>query len=145
MAKIQYSKKLRRLQSKLAALSQRIGAAYQAAPDEIISTPFDGCGINIDPANTTRAENPVSLVPPQAAPLPSDSPAAPAGCAPHRSQSAPQSEYERRLPIRHEQVKRFAAKRQLEVLELRAHALHQSSNFLIRGAFAGVRRTTVTY
>jgi|GEM_PF-2812563 len=149
MAKTQYSKKLRRLLSRLHQINRRITEAYQAAPDEIVSTPFDGGGITLShhyhtaQANTTQAGNPASPAPLQAALPSSDSPAHPTDCALPRSESMPQSEYEHRLPIRHEQVKRFAAKRQLEVLELRARALHQSSIFLIQGAFAGVRRTTI--
>ena len=149
MAKIQYSKKLRRLLARLHQINRRIAEAYQAAPDEIVSTPFDGSGITLShhyhaaQANTTQAGNPASQAPLQAALPSSDSPASPADCALPRSESMPQSEYEHRLPIRHEQVKRFAAKRQLEVLELRARALHQSAYLQIQEAFAGVRRTKV--
>ncbi|WP_225748498.1 hypothetical protein [Eikenella sp. Marseille-P7795] len=149
MANIQYSKKLRRAITRLHQLNQRISEAMQAKPDEIISTPFDGSGITLPhhhhaaQANTTQAANPASPAPLQAVALPKDNAASPTGGALPRSQSAQQSEYEQRLPIRYEQVKRFAARRQLEVLELQARALHQSAYLLIQGAYAGVRRTTI--
>jgi len=115
MAKIQYSKTLRRLLARLHQISRRIAEAYQAVPDEIVSTPFDCADSAANPASPTLPQSP-------AAPLPAP------GCATSGQASAPlqsgaRLESEQPLYPRYIRLKHFAAKQQLAILE------HQ---FLIR-------------
>ena len=136
MAKIQYSKKLRRLLARLHQINRRITEAYQAAPDEIVSTPFD-CAVS--------AANPASPTPPQspAAPLPAP------GCATSSQasdplQQEPQSDLEQQLYRRCIQLKSYAAKQQLAVLERRVLSLHCSIVMMLRGASSQARRKIVS-
>ncbi|EEG25167.1 Uncharacterised protein [Eikenella corrodens] len=136
MAKIQYSKKLRRLKMRLQRLNQRIAEAYKAAPDEIISTPFDCAASAANPALPTLPQSP-------AAPLPDP------GCtasvqASVPPQPAPQSDLECQLYRRCIQLKSYAAKQQLAVLERRVLSLHGSIVMMLRGASSQARRKIVS-
>ena len=136
MAKIQYSKKLRRLLARLHQINRRIADAYQAAPDEIVSTPFD-CA--------APAENPASptLPQPPAAPLPAPG-CATSGQASVPPQPAPQSENERQLWRRCERLKRYAAKQQVAVLERRVQGLQQLLAVTLAQVPSLIRRKSVS-
>lgn len=135
MAKIQYSKKLRRLLSRLHRINRRIADAYQAAPDEIVSTPFDCAASAANPALPTLPQSP-------AAPPPAP------GCATSSQasdplQQEPQSDLECQLYRRCIQLKSYAAKQQLAVLERRVLSLHGSIVMMLRGASSQARRKIV--
>ena len=136
MAKIQYSKKLRRLLARLHQINRRIAEAYQAAPDEIVSTPFDCAASAANPASPTLPQSPV-------APLPAP------GCATSSQasdplQQEPQSDLECQLYRRCIQLKSYAAKQQLAVLERRVLSLHCSIVMMLRGASSQARRKIVS-
>lgn len=136
MAKIQYSKKLRRLLARLHQINRRIAEAYQAAPDEIVSTPFDCAAPAANPASPTLPQSPV-------APLPAP------GCATSSQasdplQQGPQSDLECQLYRRCIQLKSYAAKQQLAVLERRVLSLHCSIVMMLRGASSQARRKIVS-
>ncbi|MDU4300802.1 MAG: hypothetical protein E7I45_07520 [Eikenella corrodens] len=115
MAKTQYSKKLRRLLARLHKINRRITEAYQAAPDEIVSTPFDCAASAANPASPTLPQSPVAALQEQGSKALAKSSVVP--------QSAEQSESEQPLYPRYIRLKHFAARQQLAILE------HQ---FLIR-------------
>ena len=136
MAKIQYSKKLRRLLARLHQINRLIAEAYQAAPDEIVSTPFDCAASAANPASPTLPQSPV-------APLPAP------GCATSSQasdplQQEPQSDLECQLYRRCIQLKSYAAKQQLAVLERRVLSLHCSIVMMLRGASSQARRKIVS-
>ena len=136
MAKIQYSKKLRRLLARLHQINRRIAEAYQAAPDEIVSTPFDCAASAANPASPTLPQSPAA--PPQAP-----------GCATSSQasdplQQEPQSDLECQLYRRCIQLKSYAAKQQLAVLERRVLSLHCSIVMMLRGASSQARRKIVS-
>ena len=136
MAKIQYSKKLRRLLARLHQINRRIAEAYQAAPDEIVSTPFDCAASAANPASPTLPQSPV-------APLPAP------GCATSSQasdplQQEPQSDLECQLYRRCIQLKSYAAKQQLAVLERRVLSLYCSIVMTLRGASSQARRKIVS-
>jgi len=136
MAKIQYSKKLRRLNMRLQRLNQRIAAAYQAVPDEIVSTPFDCAASAANPALPTLPQSP-------AAPLPAPG-CATSGQASVPPQPAPQSENERQLWRRCERLKRYAAKQQVAVLERRVQGMQQLLAVTLAQVPSLIRRKSVS-
>lgn len=136
MAKIQYSKKLRRLLARLHQINRRIAEAYQAAPDEIVSTPFDCAASAANPASPTLPQSPV-------APLPAPGCATSSQASDHLQQE-PQSDLECQLYRRCIQLKSYAAKQQLAVLERRVLSLHCSIVMMLRGASSQARRKIVS-
>ncbi|WP_153716836.1 hypothetical protein [Eikenella corrodens] len=136
MAKIQYSKKLRRLLARLHKINRRIVEAYQAVPDEIVSTPFDCAASAANPASPTLPQSP-------AAPLPARENAA-SGRASDPLQQEPQSDLERQLYRHCIRLRSYAARQQLAVLERRVLSLHCSIVMMLRGASSQARRKIVS-
>ncbi|WP_152907673.1 hypothetical protein [Eikenella corrodens] len=136
MAKIQYSKKLRRLLARLHQINRRIAEAYQAAPDEIVSTPFDCAASAANPASPTLPQSP-------AAPLPARESAA-SGRASDPLQQEPQSDLEYRLYRRCIQLKSYAAKQQVAVLERRVQGLQQLLAVTLAQVPSLIRRKSVS-
>jgi len=136
MAKIQYSKKLRRLLSRLHQINRRIAEAYQAAPDEIVSTPFDCAASAANPASPTLPQSP-------AAPLPAPG-CATSGQASDPLQQEPQSDLECQLYRRCVQLKYYAAKQQLKVLEHQLRSQHHLILSMLAQAPYSIRRRSVS-